>query len=579
MEEEENEACALPDAINYLLKHAHDTKVADKLPKKALAAFHVITMHLGQSADLIEALICLRVDVKEERDGEELALLLQKWKIPTSDASEFGQDFKCGRLCTVHHIKKARNAIVEAAGGISKTEHGAQLAELDDALLRTVQRCVDAGVVSPAELCAKLDGGNQDKKNTVQTFCLSTPQLGLLGHVMSPVATLLLAAAVGEETAAFYEAEFERVFSHLLPVLTSGKVAGHDVTLRFVCDMKNLLMLLGMGAVYKANSKCGCCWCLVLRKDFSKMKDCKMRTTDDVNVATAAANASDEPLKPIDNDGFKSRNLLGELPPGKELLSIFLVDALHVVLNTGRKILELAMQKVGKNDKKNIAVLCAFFKGHCGVVVLDQSDKNPTLAACVSKSVWRVESNFLCFSHDGRQKLLQLLSQVNYFKVNKSKFKLASDITNRLGELWAVMQSDGTETVLPFTKAEFGARAEEMGTWMTKCYGDMAWTTYLHVLIKHVPQCFSLVPNWHRWANYDIEGINLWIKGQNVNSIGHATAAGQLMKNRMIAEKMDPKKTSRQYKRVNEIVGKKDKGKQSVVERLTQPAPLKKRKP
>lgn len=510
-----------------------------------------------------------------EVDGNTLqhVALCQKWQVPISKVSEFKNDWNLRwRNFTVHHLRNAQKKVTQQWEIVVSADGKAAELPVKQIVEAAVHQYMATGAPLPdlADLKVSFDG-SQLANNHRQNFNIATISFASFGSVadaMSPANAHIVWAASCKETEEQYREYMKSLAPQLEELLDQHElvVDNHKlgVRVRVVLDMKSLCMFLGLECVYNVNSVCGCPFCHVLRADFHCQRNSPLRKTEHVMDQTGVVDEASD-TQDDSNFGFSGLGPLLQLARGYFIMDIFLPDILHIILNVPRKIRDSTMQYVSnsENDVHIQEELIAFF-AKCGVYVpefVKVGDKvEKAFGPRVKHAVWRRDHYLRLIAN--WEEFVNIVARCDQWKTTKGKQELTTliSIWKRQQELFVVMLSDKDseedQQELPWgrTEKEFNAKASEWGSWITKLFGEAGWTTYIHIVVKHVGRVLEICSSLPRYGNYDIEGMHLLVKRTKRSSLGQrgfakaALREDRIRKSALVQMSGRPGKRARQQK-------------------------------
>jgi hypothetical protein len=206
----------------------------------------------------------------------------------------------------------------------------------------------------------------KDKKKCIEIVTLKIANVGSVADAHSPERCRLLAVLKEPESVRLFEQDgpLSPIGDFASQLISDGKITIGDrsieVDVRFSVDFVAACYLLGFQHLEKANY---CCiWCSCDSKNKSKSELLPERTTTDLQGLYQNLDPNTQ-VQGRNNQGIERKSIL-RLPTGRFLFEFVAPEPLHVLINVSRKLLEVELKCVGKNNSDDglRVELLEFFK-------------------------------------------------------------------------------------------------------------------------------------------------------------------------------------------------------------------------
>jgi hypothetical protein len=564
--------CPLEGTLEWMKSHAHTP--AHRFKKAKMEHAKHCILHLGGTNDLRQALVTLElVDEAELRptlsDAEfDHAFREYKNGIPMNEIPKFAKTFG-QRKQSKYKVQKRLNQRMEDAPKITETSTGYQM-DMKEHLQKLLLRLNDAGKLTgeSVEVVVMVDSAGMTNK-----FQTGDGNFNLMG-IMLPLEVASVADSrsshffhtcvvwkgpeTHENVAENCKDALQFINSLVIdPVLRVTDTLSVNIKVQLCADLKEVVSLLGLKAVYNYQSEFACFCCTAPHDQLHKFdKEFDMRKGKEHNALLE--NGKKAPLK----DGYKTTPLL-KVDPNGTVMDTVVVDSLHLLIRTLVMILQKTLGNVG-DDEESAAQLEIYFKSTVKLSFVPQNK------GTVKKAFWeRIKDGH--WTYDVCMRFLkerkQFLTILGGAKQWKAKIQQIEDIWNGYAQLIRVALSEKGEelvdgaTPLPFPRTEFKRKAIEWGKKLVREFKSPVVTSYIHCLVMHVGDLLD--QNWHRISTFPIENQHQLVRKHHRNDFPKKTFGKTVLQMDYIRKSSPPTghAAEREAERQEKITGPKRKQK------------------
>ncbi|PRP74740.1 hypothetical protein PROFUN_15508 [Planoprotostelium fungivorum] len=303
----------------------------------------------------------------------------------------------------------------------------------------------------------------------------------------------------------------------------------YEVSVALVLDMKALCVIMGMYNCYQHGSKYRCPWCLVTKDeigDFTKedwdFRD--MKKTAKAGAELDEANYAESTRKR--KAGTAEYPGLLRSPLLRVSFKSIIPDVLHIFMAISKLLLKCLLQTIDSLDTIEE-------KERVGKIMIDRlegREENPKIHLKLYSS--RNEKETLSFTEKLKKSRLNRTSYIGimtHYKHILDSFSVAGlsngyiDSLTKIWELWITLYQQVEDPAKEWDAESariWSIQAKEFGQIFTSVYTKSKVTTYLHILIYHLPYFLECYGCLDFFGNYAIEAKHQFNKRSRRIAVG-----------------------------------------------------------